>query len=115
METRTTWIELEDTFLIDVPTVVIGRGKNRKSMPDPTVVPKNYYLFAWTCKRTKTGKVSRRRRLETLDGEGYDDLDAKLEDFIARDDVILVGNQDPLRYGSSRSEPVALSKEIEPA
>ena len=62
MSERTTWIELEDTFLVDVPTIVRGRGKNRTEGPDPTVEPKNYYLFAYTCKRTKTGKPAKSPR-----------------------------------------------------
>ena len=94
--------------ITDVPPIIVGRGKNKQRVPDPDIKATEMYLFTYECKRTKRG-VSRRRALRTLDAT-RGEVESQLMDFVLRDDVIVIENQDdPLKYLNSRAEPTPLA------
>ena len=99
-----TWIEVEDTFLTNQPTIAEGRWKNRRQVPDPDVEPTEMYLLVYDCERTKHG-VIRKRRMESFEGNNAADLDQQLMDFMMRTGVLLVEVDDPRWYVESRAEP----------
>lgn len=96
------WIELEDTFLTNQPTIYAGRGKTK---PDPDVEPTEMWLFVYECER-RPRSIKRRRRMEVLKGENAEDLDQQLMDFSVREGVMLIPDQPhPNEYVSSNAEP----------
>lgn len=81
------WIELDEIFLSDVPPIVVGRGKNKQTIPNPDIEPTAYYLFTNECTRLARS-IRRKRRVVTLTGKGYDDLDSQLTAFVERPNVV---------------------------
>ena len=102
---KESWIELENTFLSDVPRVWLG--KKIGFGPDPDAVPTIYCLAGYKCTRTKRG-VNRRHWFETLHGRNADDLDTQLLKLTERGDVVLIEDQQRLEYLRYRGEPKRL-------
>jgi hypothetical protein len=100
------WFELEDTFLSNQPTIY-RRGKR---IPDPSIEPTEYYLFGYGCRRTKRG-VRRTSVVQTLKASNRATLEKKLERFVRRRDVVLVGDQKRPDYIRYRGEPITASED----
>ena len=100
------WIEIEDTFLTDVPLI----NKGRKRIPDPDVEPTQMFLFLYRCEHTpKRRRVRRHRQLKVLTGENSMDLEKQLMGFLERDDVVPIDDQKrPRDYISSGVQPTEL-------
>ena len=98
------WLEVEDSYLTNQPTITTGYGKNRQVVPDPDIEPTEMWLFVYDCKRTKSG-ISRKRRLEVIKGKNGDELEQKLMDFTVRDGVLLIQVENSSNYIQSRAEP----------
>jgi|HubBroStandDraft_4_1064222.scaffolds.fasta_scaffold39605_2 hypothetical protein len=104
------WLELEDTMLTNQPAIFV-RGKR---VPDPRIEPTELYLFCYEARRLKRG-IYRRTFIQTLKGSTASELRSSLEEFVARKDVVLIGDQKRPDYLSYHGEPVKFRRELQEA
>jgi len=77
------WIELEDVYLTNQPTIYV----RRKRVPDPEIPPTETYLFTRKCHRTKRGVV-RKKVVVTLKADNENALNDAVAEFATRKDVV---------------------------
>ena len=85
------WIEVENLFLDNRPATTIGRGTSRRQVADPSAQATEAYLFCYRCWLTpKQRRVKRSRFLKTITGQETNETMFRLQNFVERDDVMLI-------------------------
>lgn len=105
MSTRS-WIEVEDTFITNQSGTFKRQGRGeRKWVPEPGTEPTEAYLAIYKC-RQQGRAVKRRRSMHFIRADSSRALGEKIEEFVSRDDVILIPEQSrSLEYQRSEMPP----------